>query len=105
MRNDERERGQLFSVDAEIEFDFPHRDDLSETIDYVRVIEGIREVNETRTFQLIEAFAQAIADKILKDFRQARRVVVRVRKLRPSLALGITLDAVAAEVIRTSSEF
>ncbi|MFN4218913.1 MAG: 2-amino-4-hydroxy-6-hydroxymethyldihydropteridine diphosphokinase [Candidatus Bipolaricaulia bacterium] len=100
VRDEERERGQLFSIDTEIEFDSPHRDDLSETIDYVRVIEGIREVNEARTFQLIETFAQAIADKILKDFRQARRVVVRVKKLRPTIAAGITLDAVAAEVIR-----
>lgn len=105
MGDEERERDQLFSVDAEIEFDFPHRDDLSETIDYVSVVERIREVNETSSFRLIETFAQAIAQEILKSFRQAHRVSVRVKKLRPSLAPGITLDAVAAEVIRTSSEF
>jgi dihydroneopterin aldolase len=102
---DERERGQLFALDAEIEFDFPRRDELSETIDYSRVIERIRELNETQTFRLIETFAQAIAEEILKDFRQVRRVRVRVRKLKPEIAPGITLDAVAAEVIRTSSEF
>jgi len=69
------------------------------------VIERIRELNETQTFRLIETFAQAIAEEILKDFRQVRRVRVRVRKLKPEIAPGITLDAVAAEVIRTSSEF
>ena len=105
MYEDERERGQLFALDAEIEFDFPQRDELSETIDYSRVIERIRELNETQTFRLIETFAQAIAEEILKDFRQVRRVRVRVRKLKPEIAPGITLDAVAAEVIRTSSEF
>lgn len=105
MYEDERERGQLFALDAEIEFDFPRRDELSETIDYSRVIERIRELNETQTFRLIETFAQAIAEEILKDFRQVRRVRVRVRKLKPEIAPGITLDAVAAEVIRTSSEF
>lgn len=103
MRDEERERGQLFSVHAEIEFDFSHKDDLSETIDYVSVIERIRQLNETRSFRLIEAFAHAIAEEILKDFRQVRRVRVRVKKLRPTIVPGITLDAVAAEVIRTSS--
>jgi dihydroneopterin aldolase len=96
---EERERGQLFAVDAELEFDFPHRDDLAETIDYVSVIERIREVNEAASFRLIETFAQAIAKEILKDFRQVRRVCVRVRKLKPALAPGVALDAVAAEVI------
>lgn len=103
VRDDEREHGQPFAIDTEIEFDFPDRDDLSETVDYVGVIEKIREVNEKSSFRLIETFAQAIAEEILKNFRQARRVAVRVKKLRPSVAPGITLDAVAAEVIRTSS--
>ncbi len=101
MSEAERERGQLFAIDAEIEFDFPDRDELSETVDYVRVIERIRELNETSSFQLIETFAHAIAETILKDFRQVRRAAVRVKKLRPALAAGITLDAVAAEVIRS----
>lgn len=99
MGEEERERGQLFAVDAELEFDFPQRDDLSETIDYVSVIERIREVNEASSFQLIETFAQAIAKEILKNFRPVRRVCVRVRKLKPALAPGVALDAVAAEVI------
>jgi dihydroneopterin aldolase len=97
---DERARGQLFAVDAEIEFDFPRRDELSETVDYVQVIERIRELNEAYAFRLLETFAQAIAEKIVKDFRQVQRVRVRVKKLRVSVAAGIALDAVAAEVIR-----
>lgn len=71
----------------------------------MRVIERICQINEASSFQLLETFAHAIAEEILKNFRQARRVVVRVRKLRPPIAPDITLDAVAAEVIRTSSEF
>ncbi len=101
MSEAERERGQLFAIDAEIEFDFPDKDKLSETVDYVRVIERIRQINESSSFQLIETLAHAIAETILKDFRQVRRAAVRVKKLRPALAAGITLDAVAAEVIRS----
>jgi dihydroneopterin aldolase len=105
VHEDERERGQLFAIDAELEFDFPQRDELSETIDYSRVIERIRALNDAQTFRLIETFASALAEEILKDFRQVRRVRVRVRKLKPEITPGITLDAVAAEVVRASSEF
>lgn len=104
VHEDEREHGQLFAIDAEVECDFPQRDDLSETVDYVQVIERIRALNEAHAFRLIETLAHAIAEEILKDFRQVRRVRVRVKKLRPVIAAGITLDAVAAEVIRDSSK-
>lgn len=99
---EERQRGQLFSIDAEIEFDLPCRDELSETIDYTSVIERIRQVNDTSSFRLIETFAQAIAEEICRSFRKVRRVSVRVRKPKPPVAADITLDAVAAEVIRTA---
>ncbi len=99
----ERERGQLFSIDAEIEFDFPQRDELSETVDYVRVIERICKINEAHSFQLIETFAQAIAEEICKSFRKVRRVSVRVKKPKPPVAADITLDAVAAEVSMAGS--
>ncbi len=101
MSEEERQRGQLFSIDAEIEFDLPQRDDLSETVDYVHVIERICKINEAHSFQLIETFAQTIAEEICRSFRKVRRVSVRVKKPKPPLAAGITLDSVAAEVIRT----
>lgn len=101
MSEQERQRGQLFSIDAEIEFALPHRDELSETVDYTSVIERIRQVNDTSSFQLIETFAQAIAEEICRSFPKVRRVSVRVKKPKPPLAAEIT--AVAAEVIRTAS--
>jgi dihydroneopterin aldolase len=100
VHDEERERGQLFAIDAEVEFDFPQRDKLSETVDYIQVIRRIDELNRAHAFQLIETFAQAIAERILRDFRQVQRVHVKVKKLRPLLTAGITLDAAAAEVIR-----
>lgn len=102
VRADEREQGRFFALDAEIEFEFPKRDDLAETVDYAQVIEKIRELNEARSFRLVEAFAQAAAEMILKDFQQVRRVRLRVKKLRPPLAAGVQIAAVVAEVIRES---
>lgn len=100
VRDDERERGQFFAIDAEMEFEFLQGDSLAATVDYAQVIEKIRELNEARSFRLMEAFAQAAADKILRDFQQIRRVRLRVKKLRPPLAAGVQVDSVAAEVIR-----
>lgn len=99
MHEHERARGQLFAVDTELEFDLPQKDELSETVDYVHVIERIRAVNESHSFSLIETFAQTVAHEILQDFPKVQRVRVRVRKLHPPLPPDITLGAVAAEVI------
>lgn len=103
MHEHERAQGQLFSVDVELEFVLPQRDELLETVDYIRVIERVRAVNELSSFHLLETFAQAIADEILRSFSKVQWVRVRVRKLHPPLPPGITLGAVAAEVIRDRS--
>lgn len=95
----ERQRGQCFSLDIELEFDFPARDELAQTIDYVRVIEIVQTVNEACSFQLLESFAQAVAARVLGDFSLAQRVRVRAGKRPPPL--DISVDMVAAEAIRT----
>jgi dihydroneopterin aldolase len=95
----ERAQGQFFAVDVELELDPPKEDNLSETVDYTQVIERICAVNDSRSFQLIETLAWAIAETIARDFLKVQRVRVRVRKLKPPVAPHITLDAVAAEVI------
>ncbi len=103
MHEHERARGQFFAVDAELEFDLPSKDELSETVDYVCVIERIRAVNESSSFSLMETFAQAIAEEILRNFSRVQRVRVRVRKLHPPLPSDITVGAIAAEVIHDRS--
>ncbi len=99
VQEHERAQGQLFAVDVELECHPPKEDTLSETVDYTRVIERIYAVNNSQSFQLIETFAGAIAEAIVRDFLKVQRVRVRVRKLKPLVAPHITLDAVAAEVI------
>jgi dihydroneopterin aldolase len=94
---EEREHGQNFWVDVKLELKRPSaEDDLAQTVDYTAVIEVIRELNAVRRFQLIESFAQALADEILERFPYARGAHVRVRKK----LVDIDLDYVAAEVSR-----
>jgi len=95
---EEREKGQPFWIDVELEGDFAAEDELSETADYSRVIEKIKRINSARRFSLIESFAKAVAEELLRESSLVHRVKVRVKK-RPSAALP-PLDWVAAEVIK-----
>jgi dihydroneopterin aldolase len=93
---EEREHGQLFTVDVELTLERPSTaDDLAATVDYTDVIERVRALNEETSYQLIESFAQAVAREILARYPMVRRVRVRVGKQLKKLGLG--LEGVSAE--------
>lgn len=100
VQKEERERGQLFALDIEVAYDLPAQDDLTQTIDYVRVIEIAQRVNAAASFQLLESFARAVAEQVLRELAPVQWVRVRVAKERPPLPPGILVDRVTAEVIR-----
>ncbi len=95
---EEREQVQPFAIDLELEGDLGSADELEATVDYIEVIEKVKEINE-RSFKLIEAFARAVAEAILECFPRVERVAVRVRKLRPPLPPGTRVGWLAAEVV------
>lgn len=81
----ERNLGGRYSVDVAIEADLGaagRSDSLSDTLDYVRCFQLVRDVVENRQFRLLEALAQAIADELLAVPR-AEAVNVRVAKQPP----------------------
>lgn len=97
---EEREKGQHFWIDVELEGNLAAEDELGETVDYSRVIEKIRQINDAQRFQLIESFAKAITETVLREFSKVRKVKARVKK-RPVKAAALPpLDWVAAEVIK-----
>lgn len=98
----ERREVQPFAVDVEIPRDLGpagRSDDLALTVDYGAVFTTCRDVVEGRTFQLIEALADAIAEEVLAVY-PVGEVVVRVRKLRPPIE-G-TIGWAGVEVVRTA---
>ncbi len=98
VREEERQQGQTFWVDAQIELERPNRqDELESTVSYVEIIKLMQRINQTKSFQLLESFAAALAEGIVEGFSQVRRARVRVRK-RPA-DLAEQLDWVAAEVV------
>jgi dihydroneopterin aldolase len=94
---EERERGQMFLYDVELEVgERGATDRLDEVVDYREVAATVRRIAGGR-FSLLEALATAIADALVEEF-PVERVRVRVRKpeVRPA---GIELEfaAVTAE--------
>jgi len=75
----ERRDGQAFLVDVTLQVREPSSDTLEATLDYRRVRDVVRAVNESQSFQLIETFAATIADSIREQLL-VEHVQVRVRK-------------------------
>ena len=76
---EERERGQRFLYDVELEVGEHGADDrIENAVDYSQVARLVRDVAET-PYDLLEALATAIADAIAERFRP-ERLKVRVRK-------------------------
>jgi 7,8-dihydroneopterin aldolase/epimerase/oxygenase len=77
---EERERGQDFVFDVELEVGSRGSSDrLEDAVDYVEVAQAVREVSDAHAFALLEALAGAVADELDRRFAP-ERVLVRVRK-------------------------
>ncbi len=96
----ERELGQKFEVDIELEFDLSRaalEDDLTKTIDYTAVYKITKTIFENYKFKLIETAAERIAEKVLHLAGvHAVRVVVR----KPHAPVNGLLDHVEIEIFR-----
>jgi 7,8-dihydroneopterin aldolase/epimerase/oxygenase len=92
----ERERGQDFLFDVELEVGERGRSDrLEDAVDYVEVARTVQEVSDARTYALLEALASAVADELERRFAPERlRVRVRKPQVRPAGlegSVGITV--------------
>jgi len=97
----ERERGQDFLFDVELEVgERGASDRIEDAVDYSEVARRVETVSSGRDFHLLEALAAAVADELLSRF-QPERVVVRVRKpaVRPG---GLEVEHAAVTVVRTA---
>jgi dihydroneopterin aldolase len=98
VHKEERERGQDFVFDVELDVgDRGTSDRLEDAVDYVAVARAVQEVSDARSYNLLEALATAVADELERRF-SPERVRVRVRKpeIRPAGLDG----TVAATVTR-----
>jgi dihydroneopterin aldolase len=105
--SEERAHGQRFLVDLRLEplDELAGRsDDIRDAVDYRNVVAVVQEVSGERVFHLLEAFAAALADALLRRLPLAW-VEVTVRKPDVVLELPVQHAAVTVERYReTESE-
>lgn len=96
----ERELGQKFQVDMELECNFDkatQSDDLKDTVNFESVYQKVHHIFSSYKFTLLETLADRIAIEILENF-PIDSVLIRVRK--PNVPLNGFLDHVEVEHYR-----
>ena len=69
VHHGERERGQDFLFDVELEVgERGTSDRLEDAVDYVAVARAVQEVSDERQYALLEALASAVADELERRF-------------------------------------
>jgi dihydroneopterin aldolase len=98
VHEEERERGQDFVFDVELEVgERGSSDRLEDAVDYVEVARVVQEISDARQYALLEALATALADELeLRFSPEWVRVRVRKPEVRPAGLEG----TVAATVTR-----
>ena len=86
VHEEERERGQDFVFDVELEVgERGTSDRLEDAVDYVAVARVVQEVSDSARYALLEALASAVADELERRFSPQRlRVRVRKPEVRPA---------------------
>ncbi len=100
MTEAERQTGQHYRIDLELELDLSQSarsDDVADTVDYSVAADLAISTLRERPFNLIESAAQRIADRLLNEF-PLDTVTVRLAKLLPPVDASI--ESAAVEIIR-----
>ncbi len=79
VNDDERRDGQTFIFDVLLEINQPREDAIDATVDYRRVRDIVKSVNEAKSYRLLETLAAAAADALNAEL-PVKRVRISVRK-------------------------
>ena len=99
----EREHGQEFVIDVDLEVDTrpaSASDNLSDTVDYAALSDRVAGVVSGEAVDLIETLAARIADVCLAD-SQVRAVTVEVHK--PHAPVDVPVDDITVRIRREQS--
>jgi dihydroneopterin aldolase len=96
--DDEQRLGQPFLYDVALEVgERGSSDRLDDAIDYTQVAQAIRELSDSRRFNLLEALATATADMLIERF-EPESLRLRIRKpLVTPAGLAVEFSAVTVE--------
>ena len=96
----EREKGQDFVIDLKLRLSLSEAgktDSLEKTVDYSKVAELTRKIVEGEPKNLLEAVAEEIATKILKNFESVKEIKVTAHKPNAPLEADFSDAAVTIE--------
>lgn len=94
--------GQQFLVSVYIDLDLSRAgqtDNLEYTIDYGKVCHFVTKYMQERTFKLIESAAEHLAEELLLQYTQIRKIRIKVKK--PWAPIGLPIKNVCVAVDRT----
>ena len=100
----ERKEPQKLVIDLTIDADLSaavSKDDFSQTIDYLEIVQIVEGIATSRPFSLVEGLAGAIAEKIL-DNNRVRAIRLKVKKFPADLQGKV--NHVAVELTRTREQ-
>jgi dihydroneopterin aldolase len=101
----EQEIGQYFHINIELTLDLKKAgitDELENTVDYSKVYDIIKNINNNNKFRLIESFAHNISEEIMSTFDKIKDVTVQVRK--PDAPIDGDFGWVGVEIKRSRED-
>ncbi|HKZ26692.1 MAG TPA: dihydroneopterin aldolase, partial [Rubrobacteraceae bacterium] len=96
VTDEERARTQTLQVDLNYLYEAGEGDELSETVDYGVMIEGVAELMERKEFKLLEVGARMVGEYVLDRFPPVREVTVSVAKLNVPIEREVSAVSVEA---------
>jgi dihydroneopterin aldolase len=94
--------GQQFAIDLELAIELAEAgasDKLVDTVSYASIVEAATRAFTAKSFRLVEAAAQAIADEVLASFPRVASVRVTVHK--PHAPIAAIFNDVGVTILRT----
>jgi dihydroneopterin aldolase len=98
---EERKLGQRFNVSVIIYTDDTLDttiNELSQTVDYTKIYEEVRQIMEMQQFLLLENCANNIINNVLNNFSLVRGIKIVIEK--PGVPINATISNVAVEMER-----
>lgn len=99
---DEKRRGQIFKVDAELNFDLSKAgatDNIADTVDYAQVLLDVEKIITGTPRNLIETVAEEIAATLLEKYSLIDSVKITLHK--PYAPLPTRYDDAAVQITRS----
>lgn len=99
---EENKLGQKFTVSAQLYLDTREagmEDDLLQSVHYGQVCHFINDFMRERTYQLIEAVAEHLAQELLLNFKHIKKLDLEIKK--PWAPIGLPLEEVSVQITRS----